>query len=203
MANLNLEQDEVVIFHNEDARDVDAKVNGDLYLTNRHIIFIRQIKKGLFGKEKQVEKISLSDLRVYDGHPQIFEVKSDDEDDYCDSVIRVEFDTGNRSFEFNEEDEDISKKAVQQWINCLTILLTGHPVNDNGIWLGVGDATEPDNSAYAAYYFYNKAHNTAENKQATEYNSEKVEDTSFCPQCGRRITNGYRFCVNCGCEITQ
>lgn len=202
MMNLDLAQDEVVIFHNEAVRDVEAKVNGDLYLTNHQIIFVKLVRKGLFSKEKQIEKLLIADLRVYDGHPQVFEVKPGEDDDW-EFAIRIEFDTGSRLFEFNEEEEDASKKAVQQWVNCLTILLTGHPVNDNGVRLGVGDATEPDNSAYAAYYFYNKVHSIAENKRIAECNSEKVEVKSFCPQCGRRITNGYRFCVNCGCEITQ
>ena len=154
---LNLLQDEIVIFHNQDVREVETDATIDLYLTSHNVITCKTVKKGLLKKEKVVEKYPLDQILGSDIRPQITEaIPDDDDDDFCEGSVKIEFTSGTYIFEFNEDDEDESKKAAKRWVNCVNILLTGLPYGNSVKGLGVGDENEPDNSAYAAYYFYQK-----------------------------------------------
>ncbi|MBQ3252182.1 MAG: hypothetical protein IJB02_02950 [Oscillospiraceae bacterium] len=157
MDNLNLLQDEVVIFHNQEAREVKADTTIDLYLTSHNVIVCKTVKKGLLKKEKVVEKYPLEQILVSGGRPQIAEtIPDEDTDDFYEGSIKIEFTSGAYIFELNEDGEDEAKKAAKQWVNCVNILLTGLPYGNNSKGLGVGNENQPDNSAYAAYYFYQK-----------------------------------------------
>ena len=112
------------------------------------------VKKGLLKKEKIFEKYPFEQILLENGRPQIAEAIPSDEDDFCEGAFKIGFSVGAYTFELNEDDEDLSKRAARQWVNCVNILVTGIPYGNKAPSLGVGDENNPDTSAYAAYYYY-------------------------------------------------
>lgn len=154
MDSLELQAGEVVILHNQDVRDVTADATVELFLTSQNMVVAKRIKKGLIKKEKTYEKYPVNQILLDNNRPQIVELIPSDEDDFCAGTFKIEFSFGSYTFEFNEYDENLSKRAVRQWVNCVNILLTGNPYGNKTPSLGIGDEHNPDTSAYAAYYYY-------------------------------------------------
>ena len=154
MDKLELQMGEVVILHNQDVRDVKADTTIELFLTSKNVIIAKMVKKGLLKKEKIFEKYPFEQILLENGRPQIAEAIPSDEDDFCEGAFKIGFSVGAYTFELNEDDEDLSKRAARQWVNCVTILVTGIPYGNKAPSLGVGDENNPDTSAYAAYYYY-------------------------------------------------
>ncbi|MCR4841068.1 MAG: hypothetical protein K5848_05950 [Lachnospiraceae bacterium] len=66
MISYNLDEDEIVLMQEEHASWGSKNVR--LLLTNKSII---QVTKGMFGKDKFVNKYPLMDLRVFNGKPNV------------------------------------------------------------------------------------------------------------------------------------
>ena len=117
MEELTLNQDEAILLRKDEIGYGNSMFgnNHELILTNQAIILI---KKGMFGKTKEVLRFELNHIRIANGQVQVLMGKKD----LVTPSLDVYFETGTERFLFTWE------KDVQEWIDSITAVVTGAPL---------------------------------------------------------------------------
>ncbi len=109
MENYNLKEDEVVLYKGECSL-VNAHGSTQLLLTNHNIVFVTKNKKMFQEAVVNVEQYAVSDIKIYEGKPQ---VKTNN------SIVEIYLKTKEIELEF------YSKIEGHKFISAIYTLLTG------------------------------------------------------------------------------
>lgn len=122
MKNLQLRTDEAIIIESSSILCVGsgAAYTDDLILTNFNIFWIR---KGMFGKIKEIIKWPLEHLKIIDGKPQ---VRKNDRGKYSSPQLQLFFLNYQYSFEFQVDDD----KVIACWIKAIYELFGVAPTKE-------------------------------------------------------------------------
>lgn len=115
MNDYKLYPNEAILFKSEDA--FQGMHKGDLVLTNLAILWA---EKNLFGKIKNVNRISFNQVKMYNGNPQVRLGKSGN------GMPQLEIYIVNRQENFSFNNTLFGKREVSKWINKITQAITGH-----------------------------------------------------------------------------
>lgn len=189
MINLNLQEGEGILLQTDCVgkytEEKELEID-ELYLTNKNIIQVYEFSTGLFSKSKTtIEKLSLTDIRVVNGKPQVSTV---DDVEYG-ITLQLILNNGCRIlFDLNGS----PKKIFPQWEKTITeAVINLGPIkkeesskkqNENNNLND--DIKEENNSKYEA-----------------NDNVKKEKTIRFCSYCGGELDKGAKFCKHCGSEV--
>lgn len=111
-SRLGLSINEALLYINHDAY-FNGK-SGDLFFTNKNIIFGSNVNISFFKTEYQVIKIGLNDILILNNRYKIW-LSNDDEDEY-----KFYFLTNNSSYEYSVSFGDGDEETVK---DCMIILI--------------------------------------------------------------------------------
>ena len=100
-----LQADEAGLYDGHDEISID-----ELYLTNRNLIYVHSVSKGLFKSETIVDKIPLSEISIVNG---VVQVEIIDDDDYG-TTLQLIYTSGKREL---LEIDDSSENLYPLWKN--------------------------------------------------------------------------------------
>lgn len=196
MHELGLQPDEGIILQTENADIYDDSQESlrELYLTNKNIICVVHIYKGLFKQgEIEVRKFPLSSIKIINGVSQVKEVKNGDTEPY----LQILFIEGDRLCIIFENE----KKVISNWISEINHLIVN---NDNIVTENkptemlnvnkpiVDSATNLSDSQVLNHTFIENS-SSINREDATE-----GKNVRYCSHCGSKLIGESNFCPNCG-----
>lgn len=154
----------------------------ELVLTDQAIILIR---KGAFGRTKDVLRFPLKDIRVVGGQVQAMMGKKD----FMTPSLDVYFQAGMESFQFAWEND------VKDWINNIRALVTGIPLPQRG------EVDEVMENLTKVVTFMDgvdqKVSGSIDKVMASLGIKSHEPATAECPACGASLSGIRREVVKC------
>ena len=188
---LKLNPDESVVLRSERigyGKSVLGK-DHELVLTNQAIILLR---KGPFGKTRDILRFPLEDIRVADGQVQAVMGKKD----FMTPSLDVYFESGMERFLFAWE------KDVREWIGNICAIVTGTPLPKKGEY----DDFMEDMAKMASFVdgVSEKVSTSIDKVQDALGLKPREQAAAPCPACGASLT-GIRgevvTCPYCGTNV--
>ncbi len=219
MAAYELEYDEGIVLQSTSAyrrgpseEDFEDEELMELVITNKRIIYVSEISKGIFSKTTtEVAKIPITDIKVINGVVQIKQIKHD----IYGHCIQIQFVHGVEYWE-------LEKKAIPQWIAEINRLLGVEPAPMQAAPV-VKEKKAPAFGALSGFASALKnAAGTATQavssavKQAAPAPTPAVETpveevpavaapqaptNRFCSNCGSKLDGSAKFCSGCGSPV--
>ena len=179
MDDFTLLPDESVVTRNDDVTYGNRSMFGNgskgaLILTSRRLVLL---KKGMFGKVKDVSSFALSDIIISNGHPQVQARKRP-----FNPSMDVYFTGGEESFRFTWPEE------AAEFAAAVISTITGQEVE-----VASGDDKFIENAAAALEKI-----NHIANKLRRTFGLQSTETMSAdCPGCGASLTGTAGETVKC------
>ncbi len=219
MAAYELEYDEGIVLQSTSAyrrgpseEDFEDEELMELVVTNKRIIYVSEISKGIFSKTiTEVTEIPITDIKVINGVVQAKQMKHD----MYGHCIQIQFVHGVEYWE-------IEKKAIPQWVTEINRLLGVEPapvqeapvVKDKkapafGVFSGFASALK--NAAGTATQTVSSAVKQAAPaptpavetpvEEAPVVVAPQATTNRFCSNCGSKLDGSAKFCSGCGSPV--
>lgn len=129
MNRYNLQSDEAVILQTHDARLSTGRAysNVELMLTNKNLVYTSE-KPRMFGSNEVYQQVyPLRDVKIVGGQAQVRLWNSSNVEHPC---LKVFLRNGDLTFKFTLTSKRAAQKQVIEWVNAISVALTGHPSNE-------------------------------------------------------------------------